>query len=184
MAHYGVFYFPGLQADMRNAAGQVWAKEAITDLGRPSTPRKERRGNGAEETKPTQLSTLGNGSVVADLVFSGGGHISQTSNAPMADSALSSTGGSASTRLGFGPNSVMINVRGEMAAKVELTDVRKQLMTMGLFPPDLYGVGESFEEMRQRYVSLGISKQRRLPIGAFCREMQNTTKNPHHQRSL
>lgn len=148
---------------MRHAAGQVWGKETITDLGRPSTPRKEGRGNGAEETDSTQkLSTLGNGSVVADLVFSGSGQVSQTSNAPIADSALSSIGGQ-----GLGPNSVMINVRGEIAAKVQLTDVRKQLMTMGLFPPDLYGVGESFEEMRQRYasyVSPGISKLRRLTL--------------------
>ena len=138
---------------MRNAAGQVWAKEAITDLGRPSTPRKDGGGNGAEETESTQrLPTLGNGSVVADLIFNGGAQVSQTSNAPLADSALSSTGGPASTRQGFGPNSVMINVRGEMAATVKLTDVRKQLMKMGLFPSGLYEVGESFEEMRQRYV--------------------------------
>lgn len=149
---------------MRHAAGQILGKEAITDLGRPSTPRKEGRENGTEEAGSTQkLSTLGNG--VADLVFSVGGQVSQISNAPMADSALSSTGGSACARHGFGPNSVMINVRGQMAAKVELTDVRKQLMTMGLFPPDLYGVGESLEEMRRRYVSLGISKHRRL---TFC----------------
>lgn len=146
---------------MRHAAGQVWGKEAISDLGRPSTPRKEGRGHGEGETESTQKqSTFGNRSVVADIVFSGGGQVSKTSNAPMADSALSSIGGSASTRQGFRPSAVMINVRGQMAAKVELTDVRKQLMKMGLFPPDLYGVGESFEEMRQRYVSVGTSKQR------------------------
>eukprot|EP00752_Nemacystus_decipiens_P011884 g10537.t2 len=140
-----------LSADVRHAAGQVWVKEVITDLGRPSTPRKEGKKNGAEEAESTQkLSTHANGSVVADLVFSGGGQALQTSNAPIADSALSSIGGPASTRQGIGSNSVMINVRGEMAANVDLTDVRKQLMTMGLFPPDLYGVGESFEEKRQR----------------------------------
>lgn len=141
------------QEDLRHAAGQVWAKEAITDLGQPSTPRKEGREDGAEETEPIQqLSTLGNRSVVADLVFSEGRRVSSTSNAPMADSALSSIGGAASTRQDFGPNSVVINVHGEMAAKLELTDVRKQLMKMGLFPPEFYRVGESFEEMRQRYV--------------------------------
>lgn len=166
---------------MRHAAGQVWAKEAITDLGRPSTPRKEARGNGAEETESAQKSsTIGNGSAVANLVFSGGGQVSQTSNAPMADSALSSIGEPASARQGFGPNSVMINLRGEMAATVELTDVRRQLMTMGLFPPNFYRVGETFEEMRRRYVPLSISSQRRLTFGAL---VWMTKKNLHKQRT-
>ena len=155
---------------MRHAAGQVWAKEAIADLGRPSTPRKGGRGNGAAGTESTQkLATLGNGSVVADLAFNGGGQVSQTSNAPLADSALSSLGEPASTIQGFGQNSFIINVRGGMPAKVELTDLRKQLMTMGLFPPGLYGVGESFEEIRQRYVCPGISKLRRLTLVPWFR---------------
>lgn len=32
----------------------------------------------------------------------------------------------------------------------DLVDIRKHLMVMGLFPPDLYTVGESFEETRLR----------------------------------
>jgi len=137
---------------MRRAAGQVWGKEAVTDLGQPQTPRKEGRGTGAMETGPPQtILTLWN-SNVASPILRGDDQDPQRSNAPQADSVLSSIGASASMRRPFSPNSVMINVGGEVTANVTLTDVRKQLMTMGLFPPDLYGVGESFEETRRRYV--------------------------------
>lgn len=148
---------------MRRAAGQVWGKEAVTDLGQPQTPRKEGRGTDAMETKPPQtILTLWNSKATATPVLSGDDDDDdpQKSNAPQADSVLSSIGASASIRRPFSPNSVMINVRGQVTASVTLADVRKQLMTMGLFPPDLYGVGESFEEMHQRYVP-------RFPILSF-----------------
>lgn len=131
-------------------AGHVFSKEPVTDLGRPQTPRKE--ANGLLEVKPT-TPNMGNGSVEADPIFGGHGLHSQNTNAPMADSVLSSVDESTSVRQAFALNSVMINVGGQMVENVKLTDVRKQLMTMGLFPPVLYGVGESFEEMRLRYVS-------------------------------
>ncbi len=138
---------------MRRAAGQVWGKEAITDLGQPQTPRKEGRGTGAMEIEPPQtILTLWNSKAAATPVLSGDDQDPQKNIAPQADSVLSSIGASASRRRPFSPNSVMINVGGQVTANVTLADVRKQLMTMGLFPPDLYGVGESFEEMHQRYV--------------------------------
>lgn len=143
---------------MLHIAGHAFSKELITDLGHPKTPRKE--GNGSIEVEPTpSMSTLRNGSVTAAINFGGDGQRSQSTNAPMADSGLSSIDGSISVRQAFALNSVMINVNGEMAASVKLTDVRKHLMTMGLFPPELYRVGETFEEMRWRYVTLDISNQ-------------------------
>lgn len=133
---------------MRRAAGQVWGKENVTYPGQPQTPRKEGRGAGAMETEPPQtFVALWNNQAVTDQV-------EQKNNAPLADSVLSSVGGSAAISRPFSPNSVVINVGGQMAANMTLTDVRKQLMTMGLFPPDLYGVGESFGDTRQRYVFL------------------------------
>lgn len=137
-----------LQRDVLHMAGHMFSKEPVTDLGRPQTPRKE--GNGLIEIG-------GNGSVAAASIFGGDGQGSQDTNAPMADSALSSIDGPTSVRQAFALDSVMINIGGQVAANVKLTDVRKQLMVMGLFPPDLYGVGESFEEMRWRYVALDIS---------------------------
>lgn len=155
----GLFDFLVLQADVRHMTSHVFRKEAVTDLGRPQTPRKE--GNGLVGVEPTpNMSTLGYGSDAAAPIFDGGGQRSQKTNAPMADSVLSSIGASTSVSQAFALNSVLINVGGQVAAKVKLTDVRKQLMTMGLFPPDLYGVGESFEEMRWRYVILDISNQK------------------------
>ncbi|CAN0309460.1 unnamed protein product, partial [Ectocarpus sp. 12 AP-2014] len=142
-----------LMADMRGMASQLWGNGAnsITDLGRPQTPRKEgKEGSGAVDVESAaKMSILGNGSVNDSFVFSGGGQLPQKTNAPMADSALSSVGGSPSVRQGFELDSIIVRVDGQMA-KIKLTDVRKQLMTVGLFPPELYGVGETFEEMRLR----------------------------------
>eukprot|EP00903_Cladosiphon_okamuranus_P019664 g18076.t2 len=47
-----------LSEDIRHAAGQVWAKEAITDLGRPSTPRKEGREDGESFAEMRQREKL------------------------------------------------------------------------------------------------------------------------------
>ncbi|CBJ26303.1 Hypothetical leucine rich repeat protein [Ectocarpus siliculosus] len=142
-----------LMADMRGMAGQLWGNGAnsVPDLGRPQTPRKEgKEGSGAVDVESAaKMSILGNGSVNDPFVFSGGGQLPQKTNAPLADSALSSVGGSPSVRQGFELDSVIVRVDGQMA-KIKLTDVRKQLMTVGLFPPELYGVGETFEEMRLR----------------------------------
>lgn len=147
--------FVVLQRDVLHMAGHMFSKEPITDLGRPQTPRKE--GNGFIEIGTTpNLSNLGNGTVAAASIFGGDGQGSQNTSAPMAGSALSSIDGPTSVRQAFALNSVVINIDGQMAASVKLTDVRKQLMMMGLFPPDLYGVGESFEEMRWRYAALDI----------------------------
>ncbi|CAM9096355.1 unnamed protein product, partial [Hapterophycus canaliculatus] len=129
-------------------AGRVWGSEDITDLGRPKTPRKE-GANGLEVESSTKMSNLGRGSVVT-LISNGDDQLSPKANAPMADSVLSSTSQSSALREGSSMSSILINIGGHMKAKVKLTDVRKQLMTMGLFPQDLHGIGESFDEIRQR----------------------------------
>lgn len=152
-----------LQADMRHAVGQVWGTCIIADLGRPETPRKAPKINGATQVAAPNLYTPGQGSVAVDNFFSAGDQVSHKINAPMADSALSSTGSAS-----FGPAIRLdldtTNEGGQKTAQVRLTDVRKQLMTMGLFPPGLYGIGESFEEMRQRYVSFAYLKGQRWVI--------------------
>lgn len=150
----------GQQADMRDMAGQLWGNggNGLPDLGRPQTPRKEgKEGSGAVDSESTaNMSILGNGSVKDPFVFNGGGQLPQKTNAPMADSALSSVGGPPSVRQGFELDSVIVRVDGQKA-KIKLTDVRKQLMTVGLFPPEFYAVGETFEEMRLRYNSFPLA---------------------------
>ncbi|CAN0508619.1 unnamed protein product, partial [Ectocarpus sp. 12 AP-2014] len=99
------------------------------------------RSGAVDVESAAKMSILGNGSVNDPFVFSGSGQLPQKTNAPMDDSALSSVGGSPSVRQGFELDSIIVRVDGQMA-KIKLTDVRKQLMTVGLFPPELYGVGE------------------------------------------
>lgn len=139
-----------LQASIRQKAGRVWGSKDITDLGRPKTPRKE-GADGIEFESSTKMSNFGTRLVVTPA-FDGEDQLSPRANAPMADSVLSSISKSSSLREGPLMSSILINMDGDMTAKVKLADVRKQLMTMGLFPPDLYGIGESFHEMRQRYL--------------------------------
>lgn len=52
------------------------------------------------------------------------------------------------------PHMTYIKVEGEDGTSVHLSDFRKQLMTVGLFPPELYQIGESFEEIRTRYAKI------------------------------
>lgn len=96
------------------------------------------------------MSNLGMGPGAISF-YNGDDQLFPETNAPIADSVLSSISKSSSSREGLPMSSILINMGGHMKAKVKLADVRKQLMTMGLFPPDLYGIGESFHEMRQRY---------------------------------
>lgn len=101
------------------------------------------------------MSVLQNGSGVGAPVFGGDHELVQHANTQSADSVslLSSTKDSSNlVRQVVELSSVVITIDGQARAKVNLDDVRKHLMIMGLFPPDLYGVGESFEETRLRYI--------------------------------
>lgn len=151
---------PELQTDMRHLAGDMLRKEAIVDLGRPQTPRKT-MDSYMEVGQSPNTSGLGI-RATSSALSGGGGQLGQQGGASVADSvgSSSSRGGGASMGQAIELSSVVINMNGQVCAKVNLADVRKQLMTMGLFPPDLYGVGESFEEIRLRcrlvYFFLGI----------------------------
>ncbi|CAM9977150.1 unnamed protein product [Scytosiphon promiscuus] len=139
-----------ISASIRQNTGRVWASDDITDFGRPITPRKEGT-DGVKVESSSKVSDTGMGPVVTP-VSKGEDQLSPKASAPMADSVLSSVSKPASLGEWLPTSSILINAGGDMTAKVKLTDVRKQLMTMGLFPPDLYGIGESFHEIRQRKI--------------------------------
>lgn len=143
---------PGLQADVRHFSSHFMGNEAILDLGRPQTPRKDGDGN-LEVALSQNIPTLGDGSVTVATVSGGDNQGAQQAGAPVADSVglLSSRRELPSVRQATELSSVIITMEGQISAKMNLADVRKQLMMMGLFPAELYGVGESFEETLFRY---------------------------------
>lgn len=171
---------------MRHLAGDTLRKEAIVDLGRPQTPRKT-----VDSCMEVGLSPSTSGvrnEAISSALFSGDGQLGQQAGAPVAGSIglLSSGGGAASMGQAVELSSVVINMNGQVCAKVNLADVRRQLMTMGLFPPDLYGVGESFEEMRLRYCSvcffMGILSVTRLVASVICpAEGEDVVRRPENR---
>lgn len=138
---------PGLQTDVLHLAGRFMdvGNETIVDLGLPQTPRKEGDGHLDSTLFPKTAVALANSEVRQSV---------QRASAPMADGVclLPSTGTTSSMRQAVELSSVVITMDGQFREKVDLADARKQLMTMGLFPAHLYGAGESFEEIRLRYV--------------------------------
>lgn len=140
---------PGLQTDVLQLAGRFMDidKETVVDLGLPQTPRKEGDGHLNSTLFPINALALANSGVRQPV---------QRASAPMADGAclLPSTGTKSSMRQAVELSSVMITMDDQVREKVDLADARKQLMIMGLFPEQLYGAGESFEEMRLRYLLL------------------------------
>lgn len=159
----------GLQTDVLHLAGRFMdtEKEAVVDLGLPRTPRKEGDGH-------LQRTLLPNTTVA--LATSGVCQSAQRASAPVADGVClsPSTGLTSSMRQAVELSSVMVTMDGKTTAKVDLADARKQLMIMGLFPAQLYGAGESFEEMRLRYLVVG---QRRA-----CIDIQITSIVIYHAR--
>lgn len=126
----------------------------IVDLGQSKNPRREGDSN-LEVEVSRSISTSRKESTAPPHISKGdsqGGQPAQNASAPVAESAwlLSSRGG-ASSRQAVDLNSVTIAMSGQSSDKVKLTDVRQQLMIMGLFPLDLYGIGETLEEIRLRY---------------------------------
>lgn len=141
---------PGLQTDALQLAGRFMdiEKETVVDLGLPQTPRKEGDGHLDSLLFPNTALALTNSGGVRQSV--------QRASAPMVDGVclLPSTGTTSSMRQVVEPSSVMITIDGQVREKVDLADARKQLMIMGLFPAQLHGASESFEEMRLRYLLL------------------------------
>lgn len=141
----------GLQIDVRDFASRFTRDEILIDSGRPKTPRKG--GILTFEVVPPGGIEIFRDRSVAAIVPGGGPDLTQIAQAPIADSVgfLSAGDDMLSAEQAIELSSVMIKVDRKTRPSVRLTDFRKQLMVMGLFPPPLYEVGESFEEIHLRY---------------------------------
>lgn len=157
-----------VQTDVDHVANHIFGKEVVADLGRPQTPRKTADGS-VEASRPVWDNTLGSEHT---LVASGRGHVASHASAPVAESVglLSTQTESFPRGKSMELSSPRINEGAQVCAYVDIFNQRKQLMLLGLFPPDLYRVGESFEEKHLRYTptSSTASDLRRRVVPGTC----------------
>lgn len=128
-----------METNVRNFAGHIMESEPVVDLGQPQTPRKTVDGSGG--TRLLLRESIGENR--ADGLMAprcGDGLLTMQRRMELAASGQA---------VEFDSKTIAIDGRMWETMDV-LADIRKQLMVMGLFPPELYRVGENFEETRLR----------------------------------
>lgn len=124
-----------MEADVRNLAGHILGSDPVVDLGQPQTPRKF-----VDDAGATRLS----------LGESVGRNRTDSFMAPHSGSGILTTQRrkeSAASEQAAEYSSMTVAVDRRLWENVDvLADIRKQLMVMGLFPSELYRVGEKIEE--------------------------------------
>ncbi|CAM9104826.1 unnamed protein product [Discosporangium mesarthrocarpum] len=142
-----------LKVDLSKLKNIFMGNEPVVNLGNPGTPRKRK-----EARMPTTEQETGKhfGKTTTGLVTAS--ERTYEVGAPMAGglgplsmaSSISTSGGGQVVDL----ESVGVGIEGQRGlhpgTHISLSDIRKEFMMLGLFPAEIYYVGESVEEMNCR----------------------------------